>query len=121
MVRTVSNASGRTFTRKFNWLSYNPDLADRYFKPSDRKAIAIDPSYISKSGKCTPWVGYFWSGCAGRVKHSLEIIMGIGLIDIDKYNCITLKAEQSPDNITLEGFGSTLNDWYLKVIERYKE
>jgi len=37
------------------------------------------------------------------------------------YECTPLKAEQSPDNITLEGFGSTLNDWYLKVIEMYKE
>ena len=110
----------QNFSKKFDWISYNLKLSERIFEQGDRKAVAIDPSYISKSGKCTPWVGYFWSGCAGQVKHGLEI-MGIGLIDIDKHNCITLKAEQSPDNITLEGFGSTLNDWYLKVIERYKE
>jgi len=29
------------------------------FDRNDRKAIAIDPSYISKSGKQTPWIGYF--------------------------------------------------------------
>ena len=51
------------------------------------KAIAIDPSYIPKSGKKTPHIGRFWSGCAGAVKHGIEV-MGIGLIDISKNNCI---------------------------------
>ena len=37
-----------------------------------RKAIAIDPSYIPKSGKKTPWIGYFWSGCAGEYKRGLK-------------------------------------------------
>ncbi|SHF69170.1 hypothetical protein SAMN05444364_10599 [Prevotella scopos JCM 17725] len=29
----------------------------------------------------TPHIGRFWSGCAGAVKHGLEI-MGIGLLDV---------------------------------------
>ena len=33
----------------------------------------------------TPWIGYFWSGCAGEYKRGLEI-MGIGVIDIDTMN-----------------------------------
>ena len=65
-------------------------MADRIFDKLDRKAIAIDPSYISKSGKRTPWIGYFWSGCAGQVKRGLEI-MGIGLIDIDKHDCMLFR------------------------------
>ena len=55
-----------------------------------RKAIAIDPSYIPKSGKKTPWIGYFWSGCAGEYKRGLEI-MGIGVIDIDNHECMTFR------------------------------
>lgn len=33
----------------------------------------FDPSYVSKSGKKTPGLGYFWSGCAGAMKWGLEI------------------------------------------------
>ena len=38
-----------------------------------KRMVAFDPSYISKSGKHTPGVGYFWSGCAGRAKWGLEL------------------------------------------------
>ena len=33
---------------------------------SGRYAIAFDLSYISKSGKKTPGVGWYWSGCANQ-------------------------------------------------------
>lgn len=110
----------QNFTKEFDWLSYNLLMSERIFGKKDRKAIAIDPSYISKSGKRTPWIGYFWSGCAGQVKRGLEI-MGIGLIDIDQHDCMMLKAVQSPDTVTLANRGVTLNDWYLKVIEQYRD
>ena len=32
-----------------------------------RIAIAIDPCYISKSGKKTPSIDWFWSGCAAAM------------------------------------------------------
>ena len=85
----------QTFTKDFDWIHYNMDLMNTLFERNDRKAIAIDPSYISKSGKHTPWIGYFWSGCAGQAKRGLEIL-GVGVIDIDKRDCVILKAEQTP-------------------------
>ena len=89
------------------------------FDKNDRKAIALDPSYISKSGKQTPWIGYFWSGSVGQAKRGLEIL-GVGAIDIDKRYCVMLKAEQTPDTITLDNEGCTLIGWYLKVLERIR-
>jgi hypothetical protein len=77
------------------------ELMNRLFDKNDRKAIAIDPSYISKSEKHTPWIGYFWSGCAGQAMRGLEIL-GVEAIDIDKRDCVMLKAEQTPDTITLD-------------------
>ena len=65
------------------------DLSSASISQAKEKAIAIDPSYIPKSGKKTPWTGYFWSGCAGEYKRGLEI-MGIGVIDIDNHECMTL-------------------------------
>ena len=57
----------QNFSKDFDWLEFNLSLSERILT-GNRKAIAIDPSYISKSGKCTPWIGYFWSGTAGQAK-----------------------------------------------------
>ena len=44
---------GRLRSKSLNWLRFNAALALRYFGTEGRKAIAIDPSYISKAGKKT--------------------------------------------------------------------
>ena len=92
------------------------------FGESVRKAIAIDASHISKSGKKTPYIGKFWSGCASQVKRGLEIL-GIGIIDIDSRDCMMLRAEQTPDKAYLEKQGEDYNlvDWYLDVLRKYKD
>lgn len=55
---------------------------------TERRAIAIDPSFIPKPGKKTPYMGSFWSGCSQSIKWGLEM-MGIAAIDIDN-PCSTL-------------------------------
>ena len=82
----------QNFKQSFDWLGFNAQFtADR---EGHRKAIAIDPSYISKAGKKTPGVGYFWSGCAGAPKWGLEIL-GIALVDADTNEAVHLKAVQT--------------------------
>ena len=51
----------------FDWFSFNEAIIREHLK-GGRKAIAVDPSFIPKSGSKTPWIGYFWSGCAGEYK-----------------------------------------------------
>ncbi|WP_455666017.1 transposase [Phocaeicola sp.] len=86
-----------------------------------RLAIAFEPSYISKFGKCTPYLGRFWSGCAGKAKRGLEI-SGIGVIDLDLHTCLHLEAVQTPTPSTLETVDWTLVDyWYLHVLRVRKE
>ena len=75
------------FERKFDWMQFNLFLMRQRFGESSRKAIAIDASYISKSGKKTPYIGKFWSGCASAMKRGLEIL-GIGIINIDSRDCM---------------------------------
>ena len=84
------------FEREFDWMQFNLLLMRQRFGESVRKAIAIDASYISKSGKKTPYIGKFWSGCASAMKRGLEIL-GIAIIDIDSRDCMMLRAEQTPD------------------------
>ena len=109
----------QNFSKDFDWMEFNLSLSERILT-GNRKAIAIDPSYISKSGKQTPWIGYFWSGTAGQAKRGLEIL-GVGLIDIDNKDCISLQAVQTPDSQTLESRGANLIDWYLLALKSMKE
>lgn len=111
----------QNFSKNFDWLTFNVNLSKRILT-GKRKAIAIDPSFISKSGKHTPCIGYFWSGCAGAAKRGLEIL-GVALIDIDNKDCVTLQATQTVDSLTLanEDENKTLIDWYLAVLNTVKD
>ena len=103
----------------FDWFSFNEHLVKEHL-PGKRKAIAVDPSYIPKSGKKTPCLGYFWSGCAGEYKRGLEI-MGIGVLDVDNRECMTLGSVQSPDTKTLDNMDKSLVDWYAGYLVSRRE
>ncbi len=101
-----------------DWLLFNLSLAKRVLNMDDLLVIAIDPSYISKAGKKTPHIGRFWSGCAGAVKHGLEI-MGIGLVDVNQNKCMMLRAHQTLGSSALKMRDKTLVDYYISVMKRY--
>lgn len=82
----------QNFRKKFDWVAFNRFFVDK--QPGHRYSIAFDQSYISKSGKHTPGVGYFWSGCAQAVKHGLEI-SGLALVDADTGETVALRASQT--------------------------
>ena len=110
----------QTAERDVDWLEINMWLSAFAFKKGKgRNAIAIDPSYIKKSGKHTPYVGTFWSGCAGAVKHGLEIL-GIGVVDIDLHDCFMLKAVQTTLDKGDETNDMSLYDWYAKILSDNK-
>ena len=62
----------QNFKKDFDWCAFNSGM----LLPDDghRVAIALDHSFISKSGKKTPGLGRYWSGCAGMAKRGLEIL-----------------------------------------------
>lgn len=96
------NHTEKTYRQHFeknlvDMFKLNFKLAQRYFGESvGVKAIAIDPSYIPKAGKYTPFTGYFWSGAAASAKWGLEIL-GMGIIDSLRHECIMLGAYQTPN------------------------
>lgn len=96
------------FNRKFDFFDFNSKMVKQHC--GSRKAIAFDPSYISKSGKHTPGVGYFWSGCAGKAKWGLEI-NGIAALDLDNHTALHLEAVQ-----TLPKEGENLLSFYARII-----
>ena len=68
------------FEQGLDFFSFNKALSMP--RIGKRNAIAFDPSFIHKSGKHTPRIGYFWSGCAGRALRGIEIL-GLSVIDAD--------------------------------------
>ena len=110
------------YEHPFDWMEFNTHLMWRRFGESSRKGIAIDATYISKAGKKTPYIGRFWSGCAGAMKRGLEIL-GIGIIDVDRHDCMMLRAEQTPNKTALQSKSKNYNlmDWYVDVLSQHRE
>lgn len=59
------------FSKDFDWVGFNRRFVDE--QCSDEKILAFDASYLSKSGKSTYGVGYFYSGCHGQYERGMEI------------------------------------------------
>ena len=57
----------------FDWVQYNLNLTEKLRGKNVRKAIAIYPSHISKSGEKASNIGNFWSGVAWTAKRVLEL------------------------------------------------
>lgn len=92
------------FKSDFDWLTFNTQLVKQHL--GDRLILAVDPSYLPKSGKHTAGVGKFWSGQAGQVKPGLEIC-GIAAVDLDTKTAMHLIAFQTVNqqaDETLLGF-----------------
>ena len=102
------------FEKPFDFLTFNQMVISEH--GSGHYTIAFDPSYISKSGKKTPGLGCFWSGCASKAKWGLEIC-GIGAIDIDNHTAFHLEAVQTVKNCQSD----TLLSYYANVLVSRKE
>jgi hypothetical protein len=104
------------FQKTFDFLSFNSILLKNRLSPV--LAIALDPSYIDKSGKVTSGLGKFWSGCAGKAKWGLEIC-GFAIVDINDGEAYHLKAYQSPPAEELKKLNSDLLSYYGSLVTAY--
>jgi hypothetical protein len=103
------------FEKPFAFLDFNKELALSH--GGKRFVIAFDPSYINKSGKKTPGLGWYWSGSAGQSKWGIEI-GGIAAIDIDNHTAFHLEAVQT---LIQDKDATSLTDWYANVIKERKD
>ena len=103
------------FEKPFPFLDFNKELTLSH--GGKRFVIAFDPSYINKSGKKTPGLGWYWSGCAGQAKWGLEI-GGLAAIDLDNHTAFHLEAVQT---LVEDKQATSLTDWYVSVIKERKE
>jgi len=109
------------FENKFNFQDFNRRLIlDLKIKEC---ITAFDPSFITKSGKCTFGLGKYWSGCAKQAKWGLDIC-GFAVIDILQNTAFHLNAIQTPpfENITLLDYYCQIvkeNYLYFKELSNY--
>lgn len=94
----------------FDFQTFNRLLIEK--NTSRQRMIAFDPSYIRKSGKRTPGIGYFWSGCAGRAKWGLELC-GFAAVDISANTALHCFAAQ-----TLLEEGQGLMSFYCGLLRQ---
>lgn len=94
------------YSDTFDFRAFNTHLIHEYC--GAERIIIFDPSYINKSGKSTPGVGYFWSGCAGSIKWGMEL-SSIAVGDIDNHTALHYHVSRTEpikktDESTLLGF-----------------
>ena len=102
------------FERNFDFLTFNSLLVSQYCGANC--ILGFDPTYLDKSGKHTPGIGYFYSGAAGKYKRGLEI-SGIAVVDLDQNTAYHLEAIQTPSarKSTLED-GQSIVDHYANIL-----
>jgi DDE family transposase len=103
------------FEKPFSFLDFNKELV--LSNGGKHFAIAFDPCFISKSGKKTPGINWYWSGCAGQSKRGLEI-GGIAAIDLDNHTAFHLEAVQT---IIENKETTSLTQWYIDIIQQRAE
>ena len=102
----------RHFGKDFDFLGFGRRLVENFC--GGELVLAFDPCFLRKSGGHTDGLGYFWSGCAGRVQRGLEIV-GIGALDILNNTCMHLVAKQTLD---LKSRASML-DYYASTLRAF--
>ena len=106
------------FEKPFDFMQFNTNLTTQH--GSGHFIIAFDPSYIRKSGKKTPGLGRYWSGCAQAAKWGLEI-GGIAAVDVDNNFAFHLDAIQTPSSKGYIDDEKSLLDWYGDSLYQRKD
>jgi hypothetical protein len=106
------------FEKTFDFLGFNSELSKEHL--CSHRIVVFDPSYIPKSGKHTPHLDKFWSGCLGKAVKGLEI-GGLGVVGMDDNTAMPLEAIQTPNQKSLKEKGQSLVDHYAQLIIDRKE
>ena len=135
-----SHYSERTYTRQFDnpfdFMAFNRAIINESIDQDQDQAsariLALDASFIPKSGKKTYGLDHFWNGCHSRKEKGLEVC-GVALVDVNKNTAFTLsvaqtvptnqnkKAEAEDEETRIDQYLQHLRDVqpYLKEDESY--
>ena len=103
----------RGFRRSFDFVEFNRLSLAEVVTCDSPFAVAIDSSFIQKSGKKTYGLGYFYNSARGQAETGLEIST-LALIDINYNTAYHLSSRQTPP---LDPLKETHVDEYLKPLQ----
>lgn len=106
------------YQQPFDWFDLNWELIHPHL--SDERILVFDPSYIPKSGKLTPHIDKFWSGCLGKAVKGLELGV-FGVVDIKKNTAFHLQSIQTASPKVLSELEMSLPDYYLDLVVCQKD
>ena len=86
----------RWYGRDFDFTEFNMKLLSQTIPNNNACIGVIDASFMSKAGKKTDGLGWFYNGSAGESQKGLEISM-IGTIDLQSNTAYALETSQTID------------------------
>jgi hypothetical protein len=84
----------RWFKRDFAWNRFNALLMKELIPAGHELILALDATFVPKSGKKTDGLGWFFSGCAGRALKGLELSV-LSLVNVTANTAYALDARQT--------------------------
>ena len=110
----------RQYQRSFNFMKFNQQLIEQAIKPESPVILAVDCSFIPKSGKQTDGRDYFYNGSVSKTEKGLEI-SAMAVVDVNHKVAYNLSVEQTPASFDspkkIEPAQATRIDCYLSQLE----
>ena len=107
----------RHFDKVFDFVALNLKLIQNITQPQSKLFIAVDCSYLPKSGKKTYGITRFWSGCLNRIVRGIEL-SSIAIVDLHFHTAFHVQCLQTPAQFS---DGKTRIDFYCNQILNLKD
>lgn len=95
------------FSKIFDFKAFNLELFNYL---GLEKLWVLDPTFLNKSGKKTPGIGYFWSGCMQKMSRGIEL-SGLAIVDVKNHSAFHYYATQ-----TILSEGQDLLTYYADLV-----
>lgn len=90
----MSEQERRQYQRSFNFMKFNGELIGQAIPPQAQTILAVDCSFIPKSGKHTYGLDYFYNGSAAHTEKGLEI-SAMAVVDVTNNISYSLSVQLS--------------------------
>jgi DDE superfamily endonuclease len=106
----------RQFAKPFDFVALNKAAILAVVPAAHEQALALDASFVAKSGKQPYGLDRFWNSCHGRAERGLEVSV-LGWIDITYNSAYGLSVEQTPPSLEAAPEATRI-DAYLAQLRR---
>ena len=105
----------RWYARGADFVKLNQALIESHVPPEHEQALALDASFITKSGKHSYGVDSFWNGCHSRSERGQEISL-LAWVDLSAQSAYALSVRQTPARQGQEPVSESRMQHYLKQV-----